>query len=155
MVFFLAFLLVALVYAAWRGGGPERAMATIASTMVGGDAVLHHFAAVEFAALDTGHLLIDLFGASSTIWLALSAHRFWPMYAAVLHALPLLAHSSRILDVTLHPAAYLTMQVTASWALPPLLIFATWRHRQRLKRSGSDRSWQSSLPPWRQIRRKI
>ncbi len=151
MLLFLAFLLVALGYAAWRGGGPERAMAAIALTMVGADGLLHQFVAAEFMALDTGHLAIDLFGASSTIWLALCAHRFWPMCAAVLHFLPLLAHTSRLLDVTLHPAAYLTMQVAASWMIPPLLIIATWRHRARLERSGSDRSWQNSSRPWSPI----
>lgn len=151
----MTFLLVALGYAVWRGGGPERAMAAIALTMVGGDALLHRFVAVEFVALDSGHLALDLFGASSTIMLALYAHRFWPMCAAVLHFLPLLAHTSRVLDVTVHPAAYLTMQVAASWALPPLLILATWRHRWRLKNSGSDRSWQSSLPTFSPTARKI
>src|SRR3546814_2607024 len=75
MAFFLAFLLVALGYAAWRGGGPERAMAAIALTMVGADKMLHAFVPVEFASLDTGHLAIDLFGATATTLLALFAHR--------------------------------------------------------------------------------
>lgn len=146
IILFLAFLLVALAYAARRGGAPERVMAAIALTMVVADAVLHRFVPIEFATLDTGHLAIDLFGASSTVLLALCAHRFWPMFAAVLHLLPLLAHSSRLLDVTLHPAAYLTMQVAASWLVPPLLILATWRHQRRLRQGGSDRSWHVSWP---------
>lgn len=145
IILFLAFLLAALGYAAWRGGGPERTMAAIALVMVGADPLLHRFVPAEFATLDTGHLAIDLFGAGSTVLLALFAHRFWPMCAAVLHLLPLLAHTSRFLDVTLHPAAYLTMQVAPSWLIPPLLILATWRHQQRLRRTGSDRSWHVSL----------
>ena len=122
MAFFLAFLLVALGYAAWRGGGPERAMAAIALTMVGADKMLHAFVPVEFASLDTGH-------------------RFWPMCVAVLHILPLLAHTSRFLDVEIHPAAYLTMQVATSWLVPPILILATWRHQRRLARGDSEPSW--------------
>lgn len=145
---FVAFLLAALAYAVWRGGGPERTMAGIALIMVGSDVVLHHFVPVEFAALDTGHLIIDLFGATSTILLALCAHRCWPMFVAVLHTLPLLAHTSRFLDVTMHPAAYLTMQVASSWLVPPILILATWRHRQRLRRTVSDPSWQASWHRW-------
>lgn len=144
IILFLAFLLVALGYAARRGGAPERLMAAIALIMVAADALLHRFVPVEFATLDMGHLVIDLFGASSTVLLALCAHRFWPMVAAVFHILPLLAHSSRLLDVTLNPAAYLTMQVAPSWLIPPLLIVATWRHQRRLKRSGSDPSWHVS-----------
>lgn len=138
---FLAFLLAALGFAAWRGGGPERAMAAIALGLVGADAILHRYIPVEFATLDVGHLAIDLFGVSATSALALCAHRFWPMIAAVLHVLPLMAHISRMLDMTLHPAAYLTMQVAASWLVPPLLILATWRHQRRLRRRGSDPSW--------------
>ncbi|MGV1682348.1 hypothetical protein [Sphingopyxis sp. NJF-3] len=138
---FLAFLLAAIGFAAWRGGGPERAMAAIALGLVGADGILHRYIPVEFATLDVGHLAIDVFGVAATATLALCAHRFWPMIAAVLHILPLMAHMSRALDMTLHPAAYLTMQVAASWLVPPLLILATWRHQRRLRRRGSDPSW--------------
>ncbi|MGV1681787.1 hypothetical protein [Sphingopyxis sp. NJF-3] len=143
---FLAFLAVAAGYAAWRGGGPERTMAAIALTMVGADQLLHAFVPPSFASLDTGHLVIDLFGATSTTLLALFAHRFWPMPMAVLHMAPLLAHMSRFLDVALHPAAYLMMQVATSWAVPPILILATWRHRRRLKRGSNEPSWLISSP---------
>lgn len=144
---FLVFLAVAAGYALWRGGGPERTMAAIALTMVGGDQFLHAFVPPSFASLDTGHLAIDLFGATSTILLALFAHRFWPMCMAVLHMVPILAHTSRILDMDLLPAAYLTMQVATSWAVPPILILATWRHRRRLARGEKEPCWLiSSLP---------
>lgn len=141
IVIFLAFLLLAAGYAAWRGGGPERAMAAIALTMVGADQLLHAFIPPAFASLDAGHLAIDLFGAAATTSLALFAHRFWPMCVAVLHMVPLLAHTSRILDMTMHPAAYLTMQVATSWPVPLILILATWRHQQRLSRGESEPSW--------------
>src|SRR3546814_4925097 len=83
--------------------GPERTMAAIAWTVVAADQLLHAFVPPEFATLDTGHLAIDLFGASATTALALYAHRFWPLCVAVLHMLPLLAHTSRDLDVTIQP----------------------------------------------------
>ena len=149
---FLIFMLVAIVYALRRGGGPERAMALIAAMMIASDQALHLLIPPEYASLDVGHLAIDLFGASSTMFLALVAYRFWPMIAAALHILPLLAHLSRTFDFALHPAAYLIMQVTTSWLVPPLLIAATWRHQLRLKRNGNDPSWRgSSLPSNRQI----
>src|SRR3546814_18625364 len=63
------------------------------------------------------------------------------MIVAVLHVLPLLAHISRALDVSMNPIAYPSMQVPSSWLLPPLLILATWRHQQSYRRSGSGPSW--------------
>ena len=121
-------------------------MAAIALTMVAADQLLHAFVPPAFASLDTGHLVIDVFGIVSTVLLALYAHRFWPMCMAVLHMPPILAHSSRILDVDLLPAAYLTMQVALSWGVPPLLILATWRHRRRLARGESEPDWLISSP---------
>jgi len=138
---FIAVLLAALGYAAWRGGAPERVMVGIAILMVLLDRLLVSTGQVEYHAVDWGYLAIDLIGSTATIALALLAHRFWPMIVAVLHVLPLLAHISRGLDVSMNPIAYLTMQVASSWLLPPLLILATWRHQQRLRRNGSDPSW--------------
>lgn len=140
---FVSFLAAALGYAAWRGGGPERAMVGIALTIVIWDRLLAAFGSVVYHSLDLGYLALDLFGAAATIALALVAHRFWPMIAAVLHILPLLAHFSRAVDVAMNPVVYLTMQVASSWLLPPLLIVATWRHQARLKANGNDPSWRN------------
>lgn len=141
---FVALLLAALVYAFRKGCGPERAMATILLAMAAADQLLHLFVPARFLTVDTGHLAIDLAAATATLALALVAYRFWPMVAAPLQMLPLLAHFSRAVDISIGPAAYLTMQVAASWLLPPLLILATWRHQGRMRTSGSDRSWYAS-----------
>jgi len=144
IVIFLILLLMASAYALWKGGGPERMMATILLGMLVVDQLVHLLIPAQFANVDTAHLALDLIAALLTFMLAMTAHRFWPMVAAVLQTLPLLAHFSRLADVGMHPIAYLTMQVAASWLLPPLLAAATWRHQTRLRRSGSDQSWQPS-----------
>lgn len=143
---FLLLMLVAIGYALRKGGGPERAMALIAATMIASDQALHLLVPPEYTSLDIGHLAIDLLGASSTMFLALMAYRFWPMIAASLHILPLLAHLSRYFDIMLHPAAYLIMQVASSWPVGPLLIMATWHHQRRIRQFGSDRSWRGLSP---------
>src|SRR3546814_11711003 len=66
------------------------------------------------------------------------------MIAAALHLLPLMAHLSRASDLSMHPAAYMIMQVAWSWLVPPLLIFPTWPHQQRLQQTGSAPSWRNS-----------
>lgn len=144
---FVTLLLLALAYTLRKGGGPERAVAAILILMALADQALHLFVPVEFLAVDTGHLMIDLAAAAATMAVALTAYRFWPMIAAVLQCLPLLAHTTRAIDIGLHPVAYLTMQVAASWLLPPLLVAATWQHQRRLALHGSDRSWLGSSPP--------
>lgn len=141
IAFFVTILLVALAYAMRKGGGPERAMAAVLLAMLVTDQALHLFVPVQYLAVDTGHLLIDLAAAAATLAIALMAHRFWPMIAAALQFLPLLAHSTRAIEMDLHSAAYLTMQVAGSWPLAPLLVVATWRHQRRLARNGSDPSW--------------
>lgn len=138
---FLTILLAALAYALRRGGAPERAMALILIAMLAADQILHLFIPPRYASVDAGHLTIDLAAAAASVTLALAAHRFWPMPAAVLQILPLMAHVGKAADITVHPAAYLTMQVSAPWLLPPLLVLATWRHQKRLRAHGSDRSW--------------
>lgn len=142
---FVTLLLVALVYAWRNGGGPERAVAAILAAMVVVDQALHLLIPVQFVTVDAGHLAIDTMAAIATLLVALTAYRFWPMIAAVLQFLPLLAHTTKAIDVELHPIAYLTMQVGASWLLPPLLVVATWRHQARLASHGNDRSWFVSL----------
>ncbi len=144
---FAAILLIALVYATWRGGGPERTMVGIAVIIVIWDRLMVAFGTVVYHSLDIGYLALDLFGAAATLALAMTAYRFWPLIAAVIHALPLLAHFSRFVDIAMNPVVYLTMQVASSWLLPPLLIAATWQHQRRLKRDGSDPSWRNSLRP--------
>src|SRR3546814_12748866 len=110
IVIFLILLLMALGYAFWKGGGPERCMAAIMLSMLVFDQALHLIIPAQFASLDAGHLLIDVFAAVTTVSLALVAHRFWPMIAAVFQVLPLLAHFSRVADLSMQPIAYLTMQ---------------------------------------------
>jgi len=141
---FLALLFLATLYALRKGGGPERAMAIILLAMLAADQLLHRFVPPSFTTLDQGHLAIDLVAAAATMAVALAAHRFWPMPAAVLQMLPLLAHISRAADMSVHPVVYLTMQVAASWLLPPLLALATWRHRRRLLAGASEPCWHVS-----------
>src|SRR3546814_7651561 len=89
IVIFLILLLMASAYALWKGGGPERVMATILLGMLVVDQLVHLLIPAQFASVDTAHLVLDLIAALLTFMLAMTAHRLWPMVAAVLQTLPL------------------------------------------------------------------
>src|SRR3546814_20494883 len=102
IVIFLILLLMALGYAFWQGGGPERCMAAIMLSLLVFDQALHLIIPAQFASLDAGHLLIDVFAALTTVSLALVAHRFWPMIAPVFPMLPLPPHFPRVAPLPSH-----------------------------------------------------
>src|SRR3546814_10965880 len=100
---FIALLLVALGYAAWRGGAPERVMVGIAILMVLLDRLLVSTGQLAYHSVALGYLVIALIGSAATIAFVLLAHRFWPIIVASLPHLPLLSPLSRALDVSYNP----------------------------------------------------
>ncbi|ASK87017.1 hypothetical protein SPHFLASMR4Y_00225 [Sphingorhabdus sp. SMR4y] len=140
---FLVFLGAVCIYALYRGGGPERWVACIVIGMVLLDPAVHIFTPLEYTTLDPGHLVIDLAGWLGLLAIALRANRFWPLCVASLQTIALVAHATRMLDVTIHPKAYMIMQVASSYPLLVLLMIGTMFHRKRLKAFGTDRSWRN------------
>lgn len=141
---FLLFLGAICIYALYRGGGPERWAASVVIAMVVLDPAVHIFTPLEYATLDPGHLVIDLAGWIGFLAIALRANRFWPLCVVSLQTISLVAHSARLLDMTIHPKAYMIMQIATSYPLLVLLLIGTYCHQQRLKAKGIDRSWRNS-----------
>src|SRR3546814_18815846 len=71
IVIFLILLLMASAYALWKGGGPERVMATILLGMLVVDQLVHLLIPAQFASVDTAHLALDLIAALLTFMLAM------------------------------------------------------------------------------------
>src|SRR3546814_18440101 len=103
IVIFLILLLLMALGSFWKGGGPERCMAAIMLSMLVFDQALHLIIPAQFASLDAGHLLIDVFAAVTTVSLALVAPRFWPMIAAVFQGLTVIAPFSRWAAFSVQP----------------------------------------------------
>lgn len=142
VIILIALLAAALGYAFWRGGGPERAIASLWLFLIVADPVLHHAVPLRYHMVDTGHLFIDLTGSLVALIIALAAYRFWPLIVAVLQFLPMLAHLARAVDIEMHPSAYLVMQVASYWLLAPILVLGTWSHYRRVQEFGTDPDWQ-------------
>jgi len=131
------------MYALYRGGGAERWVACIVVGMVVLDPAVHIFTPLEYATLDPGHLVIDVAGWVGLLAIALRANRFWPLWVVSLQTIALVAHAARLLDVTIHPKAYMIMQIASSYPLLVLLMIGTYYHQRRLTAIGTDRSWRN------------
>ena len=138
---FMLFLGAICIYALYRGGGPERWVASVVIGMVLLDPAVHVFTPLNYTALDPGHLIIDAIAWIGLFAIALRANRFWPLCVVSLQTIALVAHATRLLDMTIHPKAYMIMQIASSSPLLALLMMGTFYHQKRLKTIGSDRSW--------------
>jgi len=108
------------------------------------DPAVHIVTPLEYSKLDPGHLVIDAVAWIGLLVVALRANRFWPLCVASLQTIALVAHAARMLDMTIHPRAYMIMQIASSYPLLVLLLIGTFYHQKRLKAMGTDRSWRNS-----------
>ena len=139
--FFLTLLMIVCSYSAIRGGQPERWAVMI--FMVG--FALSVFAASpfedSFTSPEVGVLMVDLILIVPFIMLAMHAERYWTLWICAMQVIQVLSHIPKMIIPELLPQAYYI--VIAFWAYPMLLTLAigTYRHQQRLRQFGVDRSW--------------
>ena len=140
---YFAILASCCIYAALKGGPPERfgaaifALASILSfAVVSGPAA-------RFGSLEVGVFVVDVSMLLALLVLALRAERFWPLWAIALHLIETAGHAVKAMDPLVIPEAYAF--VLAFWSYPMLflLVVGTWNHQERLRRNGVDRSWSS------------
>tara|TARA_R110000772_G_scaffold31902_1_gene78379 strand:+ start:1166 stop:1603 length:438 start_codon:yes stop_codon:yes gene_type:complete len=140
---YISLLVSCTIYAAWRGGAPERTIAISYFATWILDSSVHFFTPAEYAEMDPGHLVIDLIIWIAFFVVAMRAKRFWPLCVVSLQTIALVAHLTKLMDVSIHPQAYLIMQVASSYPLLITLAIGTYCHQRRLKANGIDLSWRS------------
>jgi hypothetical protein len=138
-VLFLTYALGVATYALWRGGQPERLVASsfliaILASRLGGASPLSN-------GLYLWVFIVDLVLALVLFRVALTAHRLWPMPVAGMQLLSAAGHLLRLSDPTMLPALYWVGR--AVWAYPmfALLAVGTLRHRNRVKQAGREPDW--------------
>jgi len=142
---FYGLLALACLYALARGGAPERIGAAI--FLVG--AILSTAAissgSARFISVELGVVVVDLVMLAALLALALRAERFWPLWVTALHIIGTAGHAVKAVDPAVMRLGYAFAM--AFWSYPMLLILAgaTWCHRRRLARFGTDRSWSASF----------
>ncbi len=140
---FLILFGAACIYALYRGGAPERWVAVVIIGMLVLDPAVHLVTPLEYAALDPGHFVIDLAGWLALLAIALRANRFWPLWVVSLQTIAMVSHATRLLDMTIHPKAYMIMQIASSYPLLIVLMMGTYYHQKRMQIIGTDRPWRN------------
>jgi hypothetical protein len=150
---FVVLLSAVCGFAFWRGGAPERILGAVLLIGTASSVLLvtphKHFFHEEY-----GVFVIDVFALAVFTTVAILSTRWSPIFVAGLQLDGVLVHLIHLVAPNVIPIAYLN--ATALWSYPMLAILAvgTWRHRQRLKRWGTDPAWKraSHIPARRVLR---
>ena len=138
-------LYIAIVLGLWRGGGPERIIATVLVAMVVVDKAVH-FLFIDYgeATFDQLHLVIDLASLAAMVAVGVTAQRYWPLWASSCQLISVLTHLGWALETKLPVQVYLVLDIAPSTLISGALILGTVRHRRRLAKLGTDSSWKGS-----------
>ena len=138
-------LIGCFAYAWWRGGGPEKASASI--LIIGSFLTLVAVSrpGPEYISLEIGILIIDLVCMAAFVAVALRADRYWPLWLATLQIAGTAVHLIKFLHPETTRIAYAFLLAIWSYPMIVLICVGTWRHQRRLVRFGFDRSWSNSL----------
>jgi len=143
---FQTLLILCCSYGLIRGGRPERFAVII--VMVGFFLTIAVAAPVSerFSHVEVSIFLVDTAMLASFFYLALNAERFWTIWLCAMQSIQVLTHLPIMVIPELLPQAY--GAVAAIWAYPMLIVLAvgTYRHQQRLRRFGVDKSWSDFSP---------
>lgn len=140
IVLFYLVLTAACISAARWGEKPEQ---IAAAAMVMG-AVLTRLVGHGLGDADQirwGVFAVDLLLLSILFGLALNANRIWPIWLAALQCVTVLAHLIHWLEGDRHAWVYAASITVTGYLMPPLVICAAWRVRQRRKRGERAPCW--------------
>lgn len=142
-------LAVTVALALWRGAGPERATGLVLAGMLFADLAYHAIfgTGVDLLTIDVGHAVIDTLAMAALTSIAIAANRTYTLWIGALQILAVLGHVARNLDDAISPLVYAIIHIAPSYFQIGLLLAGTLRHRRRLRRHGSYRSWRTVSPP--------
>jgi len=137
--FFILLVAVSCLYAAIRGGAPERITALLLLTAFILSLLLRSPHG-SYTHVEVGIFLVDVGLFAALYLLSILSTRFWPIWMSGMQGVEVLAHCA-ILAPPVTPFAYAVMIDFWGYPMSVLLIVATRRHRLRLGRRGTDDPW--------------
>lgn len=143
-ILFLMLLLGACLYAAVRGGAPERIGAAILIVATLASAITLAASEDRYRETEVATMWVDVAMTIAFLALALRAQRYWPMWISMVQ-LDLIAMHLVMFSPETGSWSYWAMQALWSYPQPILLAIGTWRHRERLRLYGDDPAWSSPI----------
>lgn len=137
---FLTLLLGSCAYAFFRGGAPERIGAGILIAATAASALTLLASRNRYFATEISTMWVDIAMTLAFLALALRAQRYWPMWVSMVQ-IDMVATHLVMFSPDTQAWSYWAMQALWSYPAPILLAAGTFRHRRRIKRYGSDPSW--------------
>ena len=139
-------LLALILLAYWRGGSPERQVASICVGMLVLDRMYHWvFGPGQFLLrANLGHIVIDTAALVAFVIVALRANRLYPLWLASFQLMIIVSHIVRAINPAMLNGAYGILAFVPSYL--EVLAFGTGilAHIRRQSRFGQYRSWQLS-----------
>ena len=141
----LAIFAATTVYALRRGGPPERMAAEIIFVWILSDVAYHQLLGpASFAEVDPVHLVLDGAELAAITWLALTANRIWPLWAAAAQLITVSGHIAVIVETVEVRRAYWAVRELPGYIQLLALACGAAFHVRRVRRIGPYRSWRVS-----------
>ena len=129
----MTFFAGAVVFAAWRGGGPERATAVAYVLALAGSAAAGFLRVPgDFRVVPIGLFLADSLLLIALCAIAVRANRWWVIPAAGCQLVAVLVHTGKWLSPQMMPKGYEFLTDIWSWPMVLFLCLGVWAHRRRI-----------------------
>jgi hypothetical protein len=133
-------------YAIARGGRPEQLVGCALLLAAATTLLINLPRTVYFQNFEAEVLLVDSALLAALVAVALRANRYWPLWVTAIHASALAVHLAKLANPSLVWPLYSFAASVSSIPIQLILLWATIRHRRRVRELGSDSPWNES---WR------
>jgi hypothetical protein len=135
-------LCISVLFAARKGGEPERMVAIILVATFLFDIANHQiFGDPTWFEVNPGHFVIDLWAFLTLTWVALKANRGWPLFMSATQLIVIMAHFSKLFEIDVARRSYWAMAQMPQMVQFFVLIIGTYAHIARRRRIGTYASW--------------